>query len=235
MLQEISYTAQGRSFNGFLADGAGRDQAPGVLVLHGGGGIGAQAKERAEMLAGAGYVAYAPDLFGEPVDGVEHAKTIVAHYTENWAELRSRCGGALAVLKNRANVDASRTAAIGFCFGGQAALELGRSGIDLSAIVGFHSQLATNRPQDSANIKARVLVCLGNRDCFVSGREREAFLENMTENEVDCQLLVFAGVGHSFTDPHAAAANIPGIAYDKQADQRSWQAMMAFFNEVFAA
>ena len=233
MLTEITYEVHGRALACYLAEPANGEESPGVLVLHGGGGIGPQAKERAGMLAEAGYVALAPDLFGEPVDGVEHAKSVVAHYTENWSMLRERCTAALDVLKNHPAVNAGQTAAIGFCFGGQAALELGRSGVDLGAIVGFHSQLSTRRPQDSAHIRGRVLICLGNRDCFVSAEDRERFLENMTESGVDCQMLVFAGVGHSFTDPHAAAANIPGIEYDGAADRRSWQAMMTLFEEVF--
>ena len=232
MLEEVSYEVQGKIYSGYLAHNQPANAVPGILVLHGGGGLGLHARESAQKLADEGYVAFAPDMFGEPVEGIDHATTLVAHYTENWQVLRARCGAALAFLKNHPNVDAGRTAAIGFCFGGQAALELGRSGVDLRAIVGFHSQLKTNRPQDSVNITGSVLVCLGDRDCFVSSEDRTRLLESMTESEVDCQLLVFTGVGHSFTDPHAAAANIPGIEYDAVADRRSWNAMMALFDEV---
>jgi dienelactone hydrolase len=204
-----------------------------VLVLHGGGGIGAHAKHRADMLATMGYVAFVPDLFGHPVEGVEHAKALTAQLTDDWPELRSRCVAALDVLCRQPQVDSDRIAAIGFCFGGQAALELGRSGAEIRAIVGFHSQLSTRRPRDSVNIKGKVLICLGDRDCFVSRDEREECLETMTNSGVDCQVLLFSGVGHSFTDPLAETSGVPGLKYDARADRRAWTAMTQLFSEAF--
>jgi dienelactone hydrolase len=137
------------------------------------------------------------------------------------------------VLLNQPGVDPKCTAAIGFCFGGQAALEFGRSGVDLRAIVGFHSQLMTRRPEDSVNIKAKVLVCLGDKDCFVARAEIDAFMENMSASKVDTQLLMFTNVYHSFTDPYAAASGVPDLKYDANADRRAWTAMQALFAESF--
>jgi dienelactone hydrolase len=233
MTGEITYDVQGRSYTGHLARPSATKPSAAVLVIHGGGGLGAQAKQRADRLAQAGYVAFAPDLFGEPVHGVEHAHALVREFTEDWEMLRARCRAGLELLCNQPDVDARRLAAIGFCFGGQAALELGRSGAELGAIVGFHSQLATRRPEDSARIKARVLVCLGDQDCFVARADRDVFMENMTASHVDCQLLLFSGVGHSFTDPFAEASGVPGLKYDAKADRRAWAAMLALFAEAF--
>jgi dienelactone hydrolase len=230
---DLDYETFAGRRTGYLAQRETAGKVPGILVLHGGGGIGAHAKERADRLAAMGYVAFVPDLFGHPVHGVEAAHALTAQLTDDWADLRARCIGALDVLRAQSQVDPERLAAIGFCFGGQAALELGRSGADLRAIVGFHSQLRTRRPEDSVHIKASVLVCLGDRDCFVSREEREAFLENMTSCRVDCQLLLFSGVGHSFTDPFAEASGVPGLKYDARADQRAWSAMAQLFSEVF--
>lgn len=229
---DIEYEVLGSRRTGYLARPASTQTTAGVLVFHGGGGIGAHAKRRADMLAAMGYVAFVPDLFGHPVDGVEHAKRITAQLTEDWAELRARCIMALDVLRGQTGVDADRMAAIGFCFGGQAALELGRSGAELRAIVGFHSQLRTRRPEDTVNIKGSVLVCLGDQDCFVSRDEREEFMENMTNCHVDCQLLLFSGVGHSFTDRFAEASGVPGLKYDARADRRAWTATAQLFSEA---
>jgi dienelactone hydrolase len=234
MPTDFSYTLGGQTFLGYMAGLPRKERGPGVLVIPGAGGLGPQAKKRAEMLADLGYVAFAADLFGEPIRGVEHAITLVRHFTEHWAELRARCKGALDVLLNQSNVDPHRTAAVGYCFGGQAALELGRSGIDLRCIVGFHSQLATRRSEDSKNIRAKVLVCLGDQDCFVSGTDRDQFMSDMTASKVDCQLLLFSGIGHSFTDPHAEASGLPGLKFDAKADRRAWAAMQSLFAEAFA-
>ena len=231
---DIEYDISGGQRTGYLALPTAQD-APGVLVLHGGGGTGPHARQRADILAAMGYVAFVPDLFGHPVDGVEAAKALTAQLTENWADLRARCKAGLDVLREQPQVDPDRIAAIGFCFGGQAALELGRSGAELRAIVGFHSQLRTCRPEDSANIKASVLVCLGDQDCFVSREEREEFIENMTESGVDCQLLLFSGVGHSFTDRLAEASGVPGLKYDARADRRAWAAMERLLSETLGS
>jgi dienelactone hydrolase len=123
---------------------------------------------------------------------------------------------------------------VGICFGGQVALELARSGVDLKAIVGFHSQLETRRSEDSVHVKGKVLVCLGDRDRFVSAADRERFMAEMGDAGVDCQMLLFAGVQHSFTDRHAEASGVPGLKYDAAADRRSWAAMRSLFDEVFA-
>lgn len=230
---DLPYDVGGRRYTGYLARPAQAGAAPGVLVIHGGGGLGALARRRAEALAEIGYTAFAPDLFGEPVSGLDHARRITQGLTHNGSELRRRCNAGLDVLRAQTGVDPRRLAAIGFCFGGQAALELGRSGADLAAIVGFHSQLETARPEDSGRIRGKVLVCLGDQDPFVSADDRVAFMGNMSASGVDCQLLLFAGVGHSFTDPAAEASGVPGLKYDATADRRSWAAMHALFAEAF--
>ena len=229
---ELEYTVGGEIRIGHLATPALPGRAPAVLVLHGGGGLGTHARERADMLAQMGYVAFAPDLFGHTIQGVEPAQAFTAKLVSDWQDLRARCLAGLEVLRGRPEVDAARIAVIGFCFGGQAALELARTGEPIAAVVAFHAQLHTFRPQDSANIAGSVLVCLGDRDCFVFREERENFLENMTQSGVDCQLLLFSGVGHSFTDRHAQASGIPGLKYDARADQRSWIAMLDLFKET---
>jgi dienelactone hydrolase len=184
------------------------------------------------MLAEQGYVAFAPDLFGHIVQGAEPAMALTARLVSDWQDLRARCLVGLEVLRARPEIDGSRKAAIGFCFGGQAALELARTGEDVAAVVAFHAKLDTFRPQDSTKISGSVLVCLGDRDRFVSAEERETFLKNMTESGVDCQMLLHSGVGHSFSDRHAQASGIPGLKYDERADRRSWAAMHALFEEV---
>ena len=51
---------------------------------------------------------------------------------------------------------------------------------------------------------------------------------------VDWQLHLYGGVGHSFTNPLIDAWELSGFAYDAVADRRSWSAMLALFDEVFA-
>jgi dienelactone hydrolase len=145
---------------------------------------------------------------------------------------RALGAAALQVLLAEAPVDASRVAAIGYCFGATVALELARTGADIKAVVGFHPGLANVRPDDSANITGRVLMCVGADDPIVPLEDRTAFEREMRAAGVDWQMHVYGGVQHSFTHPAASAAGLPGIAYDEVAARRSWRAMLDLFDEV---
>ena len=137
------------------------------------------------------------------------------------------------MLLTQPQVDAGRVGAIGFCFGGSMALELARTGADLKAVVGFHPGLKSLRPADSANITASVLMCCGTDDPFVTIDDRRAFeAEMLTAGVRDWQLLLFGRVGHTFTNPLVDQMRTPGLAYDADADRRSWAAMLALFDET---
>lgn len=229
-LTPITYSALGQSFTGYLADGAAGKDAPGILVAHEGGGLGRHALERAEMLADLGYVAFAMDMFGETNLTLDRAKVVVSTLRADSATLRARMRAALDVLISHPNVDRAKLAAIGFCFGGAACLELARDGAPLAATVGFHSGLATANRDDARNIRGKVLVCLGKEDPVISAESRQAFMDEMGAASVDWLMHVYDGAGHSFTNREIDALNIPGFAYNEAADLKSWAAM----REVFA-
>ncbi|MFZ1429390.1 MAG: dienelactone hydrolase family protein, partial [Geminicoccaceae bacterium] len=142
----------------------------------------------------------------------------------------------LDALTARAEVDAERVAAIGFCFGGTMALELARAGADLKAVVGFHSGLATTAPKtDAQAIKARVLVCIGADDPLIPAAQRADFESEMREGGVDWQMHLYGGTVHSFTNQEAAKRNMPDtIRYSPESDARSWTSMQQLFAEALA-
>jgi dienelactone hydrolase len=230
--REIEYHIDGKRYVGFLYDGSNGKKTAGVLVAHEGGGMTAHPKERARMLAELGYVAFAMDTFGEPISSREQAMSVIGALSNDLATLRKRGRTALDLLKSQPNVDAKRTAAIGFCFGGTTVLELARSGADVGCVVGFHSGLATIAPQDAKNIRCKVMVCLGLDDPIIPREQRDAFVDEMRAGHVDFQMLLYANAGHSFTNREVDAMGIPGFAYHAQTDRRSWGAMRQFFDEV---
>lgn len=232
-LQAISYDVDGRSFTGYLADGSGGRSVPGIVVAHEGGGLTKHPKERALMLADLGYVAFAMDIFGQSVETVEQAKSFVRALNADLPTLRRRANAALDLLKAQPRVDAGRMAAIGFCFGGTTVLELARSGADVACVVGFHAGLATSAPADARTIRGKVLVCQGTDDPIITAEQRAAFAAEMTAGQVDWQMHLYGGVGHSFTNREIDAWNFPGFAYDAVADRRSWLAMRNLFDETF--
>ncbi|HEY4123068.1 MAG TPA: dienelactone hydrolase family protein [Rhizomicrobium sp.] len=230
--REIAYQIDGRTFSGYLADGSKGRKVPGILVAYEAGGMTEHPKERARMLAEAGYVAFAMDLFGEAIRDMGHAMGFISQLTGDLPMFRRRVNAALDVLKAQANVDPKRTAAIGFCFGGTTVLELARSGADVGCVVGFHSGLATTAPQDAKNIKAKVLVLIGDHDPIIPHEQRDAFVKEMREGGVDWQMVVYGRAGHSFTNPEVDAHNIAGFKYDPPTDKRAWAAMQNLFDEV---
>lgn len=230
---DVTYEFADKIYGGVFEQPAAPTKKPGILVLHGGGGLGEHAINRTRMLAELGYAAYAPDLFGRKVVGLEEADAMTEHFVEDWERLCQQCDAALATLKAQPGVDADRVACVGICFGGQLAMEYARSGVDLRAVIGFHPRLITRQPDRSRDIRGKVLMCLGDRDRFVSLQEREQFLANMTSNGVDCQVHLYSGVDHSFTDPYAEASGIEGLKYDARADRRSWAAMQSLLTEAF--
>jgi dienelactone hydrolase len=231
-LQSIEYDIGGQVFRGYLADGSRGRRVPGILVAHEGGGLTEHPKERAQMLADLGYVAFAMDIFGVVDPSLDEAKAIVRALRADLATLRLRARKAMDVLLAHPRVDPERIAAVGFCFGGTAVLELARSGAALTGVVGFHAGLTTTAPEDAKAIRGKVLVCLGTEDPIVDEAQRRAFCAEMSAAQVDWQMILYGGVGHSFTNRYIDAFQYPGFAYHADADRRSWQAMRAFLDEV---
>jgi dienelactone hydrolase len=147
-------------------------------------------------------------------------------------DMRAVAQTGLDVLLAEPRADASRVAAVGYCFGGTLVLDFARSGADLKAVVGFHPGLRTSRPTEANAITGKILVCIGADDPFVPVEQRLAFEEEMQAGGVDWRMNVYGGVGHSFTHPWAKR-QMPGIEYDEVADRRSWRAMLDLFDEVF--
>ncbi len=210
----------------------------GVLVFPEAFGLGEHAISRAERLAALGYVALACDLHGGGrVSGdLEEALGLLKPLFADPSRTRARAQAGLAALSARTEVDKSRIAAIGFCFGGTMSLELARSGADIKAVVGFHSGLATAAPpSDAKSIRARILVCIGADDPMIPSDQRAAFETEMRDAGVDWQMHLYGGTVHSFTNQRAAGANMPdAIRYSAEADARSWSALQALFAETLA-
>jgi dienelactone hydrolase len=232
-LELVSYRVAEKTFHGYSAHGSKDRPMPGILVAHDGPGLNEHTKERALMLAELGYVAFAMDIYGAVDPPLEEAKTIVKALRSNPSMLRLRARTALEVLKALSGVDARKIAAIGFCFGGTTVLELARSGADLAGVVGFHAGLAPLAAAERGAIRCPVLICTGANDPIVTAEQRQVFGLEMSSAGVDWQMLLMGGAGHCFTNRWVDAAKIPGFAYDRIADVRSWSAMRSFFDEVF--
>jgi len=232
----IEYKQGDQVLEGYLAWDDATDQLrPGVLVVHDWMGLGDFAKLRAKKLAEMGYIAFAADIYGKDVRPAtpQEAAAAAGKYKNDCKLMRDRVNAAFDVLRGSPLCDPKRTAAIGYCFGGTCVLELARSGAEVAGVVSFHGGLATPNAADAKNIRGKVLVLHGGDDPHVPPKEVAAFEQEMRAAGIDWQLIVYGGAVHAFTNP--AAGNDPsrGAAYNAAADRRSWEAMKAFFAEIF--
>lgn len=230
--ESVQYPVSEGSFSGLVVSPSQRGERPGVLVFHGGAGLGEHERDRARMLAELGYIAFVPDLFGERFQDRAHGMAVITKLTSEAELLRDRVKAALAWLKARTHVAPKRVAAIGFCFGGLAALELARSGADVGAVVSFHGGLKTRAPAQAGQVAARVLVCAGGADPFVSREDRLAFEDEMVQAKADWQVIVHGGALHGFTERNLDPGKHPGCGYHRGADRMSWRAMRELFEET---
>jgi dienelactone hydrolase len=236
--QEVNYGMDSVKLTGVVAyDSNTAAKLPVVLVIHEWWGLNGYVKGRVRQLAGLGYLAMAVDMYGDGKMGNnpdEAGKLAMPFYT-NTALAKSRFEAALAKIKTYSQADTAKIVAIGYCFGGAMVLNMARMGEGLNGVVSFHGNLA-GLPADKNLLKAKVLVCHGADDQFVSAGEVAKFKKQMDSIGADYSFKQYAGATHAFTNPGATAMGqqfkIP-IAYNAAADSASWNDMKDFFEKIF--
>jgi dienelactone hydrolase len=240
--KSVAYEHAGVKLLGFLAYDDAKvstvKKAPGVLVIPEWWGLTEYPKDRAAQLAALGYVAFAADMYGADVtttDPKRAGELAGQFYGKPLMAERAQAG--LDQLLATGLVDATRVAAIGYCFGGSTVQALAFSGAPLAGIVSFHGGLIPVPADAAAKTKAKILVCHGAIDPFVKPEDIAAFKKSLDDGKFDYQFISYAGAVHAFTNPGAdALAKTTGlpIAYNATADHRSWAHMRTFFGEIFA-
>lgn len=237
--EEVTYRAGETELRGYLAfDAAVTGKRPGVLVVHEWWGLNDYARTRAKRLAELGYTALAVDMYGAGKRAAhpEDAKKFSGELRQNLPLAKERFLAGLETLQKHPTVASDKLAAIGYCFGGGVVLEMARAGVDLDGVASFHGSLETGTPAQSGQIKAEVLVLNGAADSFVTPEQIAAFNREMAQAGIDYHFVNYQGARHSFTNPEADAHgkkfNLP-LAYDQEADRRSWQELRIFLTEIF--
>ncbi|MEI7669386.1 MAG: dienelactone hydrolase family protein, partial [Pseudomonadota bacterium] len=181
-----------------------------------------------------GYVSFAADVYGKnirPKDAKE-AATFATKYKNDRALLRSHIIAAYNQIAEIKQVDNKKIVVMGYCFGGTTALELARSGAQLSGTVSFHGGLSNPTPENAKNIKTPVLVMHGADDPFIPPAEVQAFKDEMKKAGVNLQFITYPNAVHSFTNPAAGNDNSKGAAYNASADKASWVEFEKFIKSV---
>ena len=205
---------------------------PGIIVVHEWWGLTDYAQRRARMLADMGYVALAIDMYGEGKT-TEHPETAAEWSGAVTKDMgRERFAAGYALLKAHELTAPGQIAAIGYCFGGGVVLRAAGRGVDLRGVVSFHGILPPD-PVEPGAVKAKIIAFHGAADPFVTADQVQKFQAAVEAAGADWQFVTYSGAKHSFTSKEADGRGIPALAYDADADARSWAAMQLFFDEIF--
>ncbi len=232
----IDYQDGDIDLQGYLAwDDAVEGKRPGVMIAHAWAGRSDFENGKAEELAKLGYVGLALDNFGRGILGTntEENSALIQPFLDDRAMLQSRMQIALEVLTGLDEVDASRVAAIGFCFGGLCVLDLARAGTDICGVVSFHGLFGSPGNTAGNKIKAKVLALHGWDDPMAPPDQVVSLAEELSSMGADWQVHGYGNTMHAFTNPQANDPDF-GTVYSPDADRRSWNAMQDFLSEIFA-
>jgi dienelactone hydrolase len=232
----LQYKHEGATLGGFLVyDDAQGGPRPGVLVVHEWWGLNDYTKGRARQLARMGYVAFAVDMYGggKVTRDPKEAEAWSSEVSAKPGFLAARSKAGLEVLRQQAQTDKKRVAAIGFCFGGMTVLELAYSGEPLNGTVTFHGGPMPPDDKQVKKIKSPILILHGAKDTFVKPEDVAKTEKSLDAGKVDWYMVTYANAVHAFTNPDADRYKIPGVGYNEKAAKRSWDEMQRFFQEQF--
>jgi dienelactone hydrolase len=225
------YRDRGTQLTGVLMVSDRGRKRPGALVVHGGAGLDDHARTQARRLAEAGLVTLACDMYGTGVAGDrDRVMSCINELLADRIRMTQRAWAGVELLASHP-LCTGHIAAVGYCFGGRAVLELARTGADLAAVVSVHGGLDTASPAGPGDIKAKVLICHGALDPHVPLDQLAAVIEELNAAHADWQLVVYGGAAHGFT--HQGDPGTPGVAYNAAADAHSFLAITTFLAEAF--
>ncbi len=233
---DFGFDIDGQLFDGYVCwDDEIEGARPGILVAPTYAGLTDFEKGKASELAAAGYVGFAIDLYGRGRQRTTSADLfkLMDELETDRPLLASRINHALDALKLHPMVTASRTGAIGFCFGGKCVLDLARSGAETRGVVSLHGVFDPPPTNDSEErpVVASILVLHGYDDPMSPPQSLAQLSEELKRTAEDWEVIAYGGTLHSFTNP-AASAPERGVQYHQRSNQRAWTRMLDFLKEV---
>jgi dienelactone hydrolase len=237
--EEISYSGDGIEMKGYIAWDSNKDgPRPGVLVVHEWWGCNEYSQRRAQMLAEAGYIGMAVDLYGDgrTAANPDEAGDLMTARIDDMEGTRARFMAALDALKAHPGVDGSRTGAIGYCFGGGVVTHMARMGAALNVTGSFHGAVGLAAVDGPDQIDCRIMVYNGEADVLIDDDQISGFKAEMAKTGAHYEFIQLPGALHGFSNPMATTNGqkygLP-LAYNALADESSWAHLLLTFEDVF--
>jgi len=233
-LQAIGLDFDGEQLEGVFVgrrDGAAR---PTVMLIPTVMGVSDLEIGFGRQLVELGYNAFVADLFGKQFRGA--ARDIMfgemTRLRSDRVGLRRRLLAVLEQVRGLSGVEGGKIVVAGYCFGGQCALDVARSGADIAAAVSFHG-LFDPPGLPPERIRAKVVAFHGWDDPMVPPEAVVALGKELTDGGADWQIHAYGNVAHGFTNPKASELNIDGVRYNALAAERSWTSFISLLEELF--
>ena len=207
MGEKVTFTSNGGTCEGYLADGGG----PGVVVIQEWWGLVPHIEDVADRFAAEGFTALAPDLYhGESSTEPDGAGKIMMAL--NLQTAAKDLSGAVDLLLQRTGRDA--VGVVGYCMGGGLALVLATQRPDaVKAAAPYYGVIPwpTAQPDWSA-LDAKVVGEYAEKDDFANPDAVRALESQLRELGKDVTMHIHAGAEHAFfndsrPEVHDAAAS----------------------------
>lgn len=224
---------EGEALEGVLVSRRDGARRPGVILFPTVMGVSELELGFARDLVHLGYTGFVADLVGKTFRGAPR-ETMFAQMQRlrgDRAALRRRLLAVLEQVRGLSAVDEGAMAAAGYCFGGQCALDLARSGAAVAGVASFHG-LFDPPGLEPKPIRAKVIAFHGWDDPMVPPEAVVGLGRELTEAGADWQIHTFGGASHGFTNPDAHG-EIPGVQFNAFAAERSWTGFVNFLEELF--
>ena len=202
------------------------EKLPAIIMIHENRGLNDNIKSTADILAKQGYVVLAVDLFqGQVTSDPNRARELSSDVRNNPGVAIENMKSAVAYLSSLQNVNASRIASIGWCFGGGQSLQLALNSEDhpLAATIIYYGQVV-NDTGELSKIRWPVLGIFGDKDQAISVDSVRAFEKALNETGVTNQIHIYPGVGHAFANPS-------NDNYAPQETADAWMKTLAFLDK----
>jgi carboxymethylenebutenolidase len=198
---------------------------PAVVMIHEWWGLNDNIKDMANMLAKEGYVVLAVDLYGEVATDPGRAMELSSSVRNNPEEAVANMQGAVNYLGSLENVNSSRIASLGWCFGGGQSLQLALNSEEkpLAASVIYYGNLVTDE-QSLSTIKWPILGIFGDQDQSIPVDTVNQFKGALDTVGVTNEIYIYPGVGHAFANPS-------GDNYAPEETADAWQKTLAFLDK----
>ncbi len=216
----VTYQVDGKSYEGYYVSPT--NNAPLIFLIHDWDGLTDYEIKRSHMLADLGYAVFAMDLFGAGVrpTEVKDKRQHTGELYKNRSKMRALMTGALEAARDKgANV--GNAVAMGYCFGGAAALEWARSGADLRGFATFHGGLKTPDGQNYSKARGKILVMHGTADSIITMDQFAGLANELEAAGIDHEMITYGGAKHAFSV-------FGGGRYQEAADNKSWKRFTEF-------